>query len=239
MNKFNHAYYNSILKEADKKGGKVKSVNLNNSFIKELPSFLNDLTVTDELILRGNYLTSCKNFPRVEQYLWLDRNKLETLEGMKNIPSRTFYAPNNNLTSIETLSDLEGDKCWTVSFENNKLKSLKGLENIDVTSLNVGNNEISSWDYIPEKLDRLSIYKNKLTSWKGMPKHLYSLYAFDNWDVQNFNDYERVTDSLEISSTRWKDEYDLASYLRNVANIMKPQSYLGLNPQQLLDDGQI
>ena len=209
MNKFNHAYYNKILKEADSKGGTIYEIYLLDSYIKELPDFFKDLTVTDTFHVNSNMLTSCKNFPKhVGKRILANYNRIESLEGLQNIPSEKLGFVDNNLKSLEYLSPFSG-YISLLELNNNKLKSFKGLQNLNIKELRASYNLISSWNYVPKGTHHLSVRNNKLTSWKGMPENLISLRVSFNWNVQDFNGYREVNDFLSLSSNLWNTVPDV------------------------------
>ena len=85
MKKFSHHYYNSLLKEADSKGGRVERINLSALYLKELPDFIKDLHVENRFDVSHNSLTSCKNFPRyVEGVISARSNKITSLDGLQH-----------------------------------------------------------------------------------------------------------------------------------------------------------
>jgi hypothetical protein len=200
MDKFNRAYYNKILKEADKKGGTIYRVHLSGLYIKELPSFFRDLTVEYDMDISYNLLTSCKNFPIVYEVMVASDNNITSLDGLQTMPYSECNFYGNKLTSLEYLSRFNS-RVFKLGLVNNNITSLKGLENLSVENLLCSYNDISSFEYHPKLLRYLNIRYNKLTGWKGMPSDLTELNVSYNWNVTNFDDYKYVKDSLSITST--------------------------------------
>jgi Leucine-rich repeat (LRR) protein len=226
MNKFNRAYYNKILKEADSKNGRIDNIHLGHSFLKTLPDFFKDLSVTIEFGVSYNMLKSCKNFPKfVGERLFAYENNISDLEGLSNIPRQTLQMGYNKINSLNYLSLFAENSCNTVAFAGNKLTSLKGIENISILELSVYNNQITTWDYIPSSLTYLDIHGNKLTSWEGMPRGLESLSIDENWDVVDFEGYKEVSTDLTFSSTKWKHDYQVWDELTR----------LGIDPPDSID----
>ena len=227
MKKFSHHYYNSLLKEADSKGGTVDNISLEDIYLKELPDFIKDLHVINDFRISRNQLKSCKNFPKfVGQDIMAADNKIEYLEGIQNIPSRILMIRNNNLKSLEHLSQFSG-YIRIISFSNNKLTSCKGLENISTDELAITNNKISSWDDFPKIENYLTVSDNKLTSWKGMPSGLKTLVVTNNWDVLDFKDFIGVEGILDITTSRWTNDSlrtkaEVKDAIRNESNVKPP-----------------
>jgi Leucine-rich repeat (LRR) protein len=227
MNKFKHHYYNSILKEADSKGGAVARIYLRACYLKELPDFIKDLSVEDTFDVTDNILTSCKNFPRfVGQSILANDNKIESIDGgVNNIPRVSIRFNNNNIRTVEPLSQLSGDVI-SVSIGGNKITSFKGLEHLSTENLFSYNNLISSWDFVPKDIEQLEISNNKLTSWRGMPTGMTALYIKNNWDVVDFEDFESVSHTLEMSSSRWnsskRSDQEIRDLIRDVHSKTPP-----------------
>ena len=225
MNKFNHAYYNKILKEADSKGGYVDSITLIDLYLTELPDFIKDLTVGWTADFSGNNLTSCKNFPKlVGIRLDADRNNISSLEGLQSIPRSILDLSTNKLTSLEYISIIPPEKCDIIYLSSNKLTSSKGLENLSIRKLVVANNLISTWEGIPNNIGSMNINDNRLTGWEGMPQNLDTLYIKNNWDVVDFDGFEGVKHTLEISSSKW------TSSKRSAQEISELISYTDKDP---------
>jgi hypothetical protein len=223
MNKFKHHYYNAILKEADSKNGRMHTIHLDRLYLKELPSFIKDLTVNNFNVI-NNQLTSCNNFPKVLEYCWASTNKIKSLEGLQNIPQNSFHVTNNKITSLEYLESFPASDYSEIFLCNNYITSFKGLQNLDLTTIGCTNNQISSWEYLPKSILKINLWNNKLTGWKGMPKGLQNLYVGNNWDVQSFDDYEPVSGTLEIGSSKWSYEEEVLHHMRH-RDIPTPQVF--------------
>ena len=205
MNKFKHHYYNSILKEADKKTGTIEDIELYSYYLTELPSFFKDLTVTGTFNVERNNLTSCKNFTKFGANVWIGYNKIKNLDDLESFPSHTFGADENRLTSVESLSRFNNE-LYQIYLGQNLLSSFKGLENLTFRLLSVPRNLISSWEYAPKNIKKFRITANKLTSWNGMPSNLEYLNTIGNWDVYNMDGFRQVSTTLYFSSSKLNPE---------------------------------
>ena len=217
MNKFKHYYYNKILKESDKKQGILTgTIELSKLYIRELPSFFKDITVYGSFNIYNNMLTSCKNFPKVNNFLNVYGNKLSSLDGIQMMPLQLDLT-HNNLKSLEDLSGLDNVESPynKIRVCYNELESLEGIEQLHIPILSVFNNNLSTWDFMPKGLKELYISDNKLTSWKGMPENLNTLEVFNNWDVKNLDDYMKVNDSLWLTSSTLKEQ-DIINIIRKM-----------------------
>ena len=230
MKKFRHHYYNSLLKEADSKGGFVDEIFLLRSYLRELPEFFKDLHVID-FDVSDNELISCKNFPKfVERSISIRANKIKSLEGIPNIPTYKLNLSHNELTSLEYLSKFAGSKCELIISSFTQLTSCKGLENITCDKLYIYDNKISSWEYFPSSIRLLNISSNKLTSWRGMPEGLDKLSLFENWDVVDFDDFKEVRVDLSFTSARWNTSVVAEDYMRS-KGIIPPYNVYVYRPE--------
>jgi hypothetical protein len=223
MNKFNHAYYNKILKEADSKNGRIYDVNLHNCYLKELPEFFKDLTIDGILDVERNLLTSCKNFPKVVDDIYMGNNQIITLDGIQNLPTKGLTMDVNKIISLEALSQFNGT-IRTIFGGSNPTTSFKGLENLTCDIVIFPRCKISSFKYLPKKVRKLRLLGNNLTSWEGMPSGLEVINVSENWDVSNMDGFKQ-TDSVYFSSSTL-NIYTTATLVSKLGVAVPPYIYV-------------
>ena len=130
MKKFQHHYYNSLLKEADSNGGMYRgSVNLMRIHLKELPEFLKDIIIYGSFYCSSNQLTSLKHCPKeVGRGFYCSNNNLTSLEHCPIKVGEDFYCLDNKLTSLEHCPiKVDGDfSCYNnaVEFSEEYVRSI-------------------------------------------------------------------------------------------------------------------
>ena len=215
MNKFNRAYYNKILKEADSRGGDIAELNLSNLYLREFPEFLKDVNVTSRAVLGNNPLTSFKNSPKkIKDGFSCSHTEIKSLEGMPEVYGDIIILRlwNTKISNMEGLYPAQYYKI-DIGF-NSSLISLKGIEtstthylacmgchNIEnlkylvmpyensinpINSINVMDSGINTFKYIPNNLHSLLANSSKIDSLEHLPIVKNTLH-FGGLDRNVFN----------------------------------------------------
>lgn len=144
-------------------------VNLINSGLTELPSYIQFGTVKGNFFYNNNNLTTLKGAPKkIGGDFECSYNKLTSLKGAPNEVGGSFDCSFNNLISLEG-APIEINSYFDCS--NNKLTSLKGSPIGVDGSFNCRNNKLTTLKGAPEKVgDWFHCDNNKLTYLEGAPK---------------------------------------------------------------------
>jgi hypothetical protein len=191
-------------------------VNLNNLYLREIPSILNDVVIEDgRFNIDGNSIKNLNNFPLSCNTIYLSNNPIRSLVGIKQKKAAYLEVSITNIKNLEGCPEIVTSLTITYVDEFNSLKgnlkkintngnliiqecSLSSLDNFPSIEqgvlINLGNNKITSLLGMPTKCHHLNINSNQLKTLIGCPTHITGNFRCKYNNLEDLDGFPTVID---------------------------------------------